>query len=112
MKNIFLFIVIFNLFSFQKNVIVESKFTVYGNCEICKETIERNLLRIKGVKKAEWIIKTQQLHIVYNSNLVSEEVIQQKISSIGYSTDKISANEEAYNKLHFCCKVEGACKPR
>ena len=41
-----------------------------------------------------------------------EDAIQQKISSIGYSTDKTAANQEAYNKLHFCCKVEDACKPR
>ena len=112
MKNIFIALLIFTMFSFQKNEIVDTKFTVYGNCEMCKNTIEKNLVKMKGVKKAEWTIKTQQLHIVYNSTLVTEEAIHQKISSIGYSTDKIAANEAAYNKLHFCCKVEDACKPR
>jgi cation transport ATPase len=79
---------------------------------MCKNTIEKNLIQMKGVKKAVWTIKTQQLHIVYNSTIVIEDAIQQKISSIGYSTDKTAANQEAYNKLHFCCKVEDACKPR
>ena len=112
MKNILLFTVLFSLFSFQKNAIVETKFTVYGNCEMCKKTIEENLLRMKGIKKAEWTIKTQQLHIVYNQEIVSEDAIHQKISSIGYATDKIVANEEAYKQLHYCCRVEGATKTK
>ena len=112
MKNIFFIAIVFSIFSFQKNEIIDTQFTVYGNCEMCKNTIEKNLIQMKGVKKAVWTIKTQQLHIVFNSAIVNDDAIQQKISSIGYSTDKIAANLEAYNKLHYCCKVENACKPR
>ena len=33
--------------------IVASQFMVYGNCEMCKKTIEKAALSIKGVKMAK-----------------------------------------------------------
>ena len=41
--------------------IVASQFMVYGNCEMCKKTIEKAALSIKGVKMAKWDIPSNQL---------------------------------------------------
>ena len=46
--------------------IVASQFMVYGNCEMCKKTIEKAALSIKGVKMAKWDIPSNQLSLIFN----------------------------------------------
>ena len=81
-------------------------FKVYGNCGMCKETIEGSLKKKDGVEKKEWNVKTKMMTVTYDPAKISLEQIKQKIAGSGYDTDGSTAKDEAYNKLHDCCKYE------
>lgn len=78
-------------------------FKVSGNCEQCKNRIE-NAVDIKGVKFAEWDVKTQLLKVIYRSDKVSEEKIKQTLLNAGHDVENQKANEESYKKLPACCQ--------
>lgn len=80
-------------------------FKVWGNCNMCKKTIEK-AAKIKGVSKAEWNKSTKILSVTYNTNLVSLDEIQKKIAEAGYDNDKYKADDKAYGKLNKCCQYE------
>ena len=84
--------------------IVASQFMVYGNCEICKKTIEKAALSIKGVKMAKWDIPSNQLSLFYHRRKVEVINIHNAIAKSGYSTSEIKAKKEDYNKLPMCCQ--------
>lgn len=80
-------------------------FKVWGNCGMCKKTIEKSL-RIEGVKKASWDVKSKQLTVSFNPKKTDLKKIQNAICGAGYDNDGCKGNDEAYNKLHSCCKYE------
>lgn len=81
------------------------KFKVWGNCGMCKKTIEKSL-RIDGVKKASWDVKSKQLTVSFNPKKIDLKKIQNAICNAGYDNDGCNGSDEAYNKLHSCCKYE------
>lgn len=82
--------------------VVHDTLRVEGNCEMCKERIEK-ALDVKGVRFADWNIQTKMLDIVYNPKKISEERIHAIINNAGHDTEKGKASDEAYKKLHPCC---------
>ncbi|QQS52712.1 MAG: cation transporter [Bacteroidota bacterium] len=109
MKRLIIFFdLIFLSFIFSSGVLAqqsnqtEAKFSVPGVCEQCKARIE-NAAYIKGVKFCEWNIDTQTLKVVYNSDKVSLESIQNSIASAGHNAGNIEADSIAYKKLPSCC---------
>lgn len=74
-----------------------------GNCEACKQQIEKTL-KINGITKAEWNAKTKLLIVTYSSHEIRNIDIQKKMAEAGYDTEKELATDEAYNKLEACCK--------
>ena len=84
--------------------IVASQFMVYGNCEMCKKTIEKAALSIKGVKMAKWDIPSNQLSLIFNRKKAELINIHHAIAKSGYSTSEIKAKKEDYNKLPICCQ--------
>ena len=84
--------------------IVASEFRVEGNCEICKKTIEKAALSVKGVKMAKWDIPSNLLSLIYNRRKVEVINIHNAIAKSGYSTSEIKAKKEDYNKLPKCCQ--------
>ncbi|MES2005513.1 MAG: cation transporter [Bacteroidota bacterium] len=74
-----------------------------GNCENCKQQIEKTL-KVEGIIKAEWNAKNQLLIVTYASHTIRNIDIQKKIAEAGYDTEKQRATDEAYNKLEACCK--------
>lgn len=81
-------------------------FKVYGNCGMCKETIEGALIKKDGVIKKSWDKKTKMLSITYNESKLNLLQIKQKLADVGYDTDEIRAKDETYNNLPDCCKYE------
>ena len=75
-----------------------------GQCEMCKDRIEKATFKIKGVKYSSWSIPKNKLSIIYNSNKVSLNDIKKQIAETGHDTDEITATDEAYENLHHCCK--------
>jgi len=89
-------------FSQKPPKVIESSFTVYGNCTICKERIETTLDH-KGIKQSNWDPKTKVLNVAYNPAKISELQIHQLIASVGHDTDKVKAKDEVYAELPYCC---------
>ena len=76
---------------------------VSGSCESCKERIEK-AVKIEGVTKADWNIKTKVLKFVYDPSKVNVDNIQKRIAAVGHDTPKYKAANKVYNALPSCCK--------
>ena len=81
-------------------------FKVYGNCEMCEKRIEKAALSIKGVKLADWVIPSNQINLIYNSNKVDLETIHRTIATKGHDTSEAKAKEEVYKELPVCCQYD------
>tara|TARA_B100001057_G_scaffold77450_1_gene72329 strand:+ start:176 stop:511 length:336 start_codon:yes stop_codon:yes gene_type:complete len=101
---ILLLIPIFSLSQEEKSKTNRAQFTVLGQCEMCKDRIEKATFKIKGVKYSSWSIPKNKLSIIYNSNKVSLNDIKNQIAETGHDTDEVLATDEAYENLHHCCK--------
>ena len=84
----------------------ETSFGVKGNCKMCKKTIETSALSLDGVHKAIWDVKTKQIDLVYDDQLVELTTIHNTIASSGYSTYLVDLNQEAYDNLPMCCQYD------
>ena len=84
----------------------ETYFGVKGNCKMCKKTIETSALSLDGVHKAIRDVKTKQIDLVYDDQLVELTTIHNTIASSGYSTDLVDLNQEAYDNLPMCCQYD------
>ena len=84
----------------------ETSFAVKGNCKMCKKTIETSALSLDGVHKANWDVKTKQIDLVYDEQLVELMTIHNTIAASGYSTELVDLNQEAYDNLPLCCQSD------
>lgn len=89
----------------QKKEVVKDSFKVWGECGMCKKTIEK-AAKDSGATAANWNEDTKQLTVTYNSNKTSNAKIQQAIAAAGYDTRDLTADDAAYNKLHECCRYD------
>jgi copper chaperone CopZ len=85
---------------------ITEKFTVYGNCGMCKKTIEGSLNDVKGISTAEWNMNTDEMTVFFDPKAISLDEIHGKIAAVGYDTEKQRAPDEVYEKLHSCCQYE------
>jgi len=85
------------------NSLTQSSFGVRGNCTMCKATIEKAALNVKGVAKAIWDIDKKKIDLSYNPEITNEMEIQKAVAASGYDTEKIKADVLAYNNLPKCC---------
>lgn len=108
MKNTLIILsLFFSTLSFSQTT---STVTVKGNCEECKERIEK-AAKIKGVKKAEWDKKTKIATITYDETKTNLNTIEKAIAKRGYETTNVKADNKAYSKLPDCCKYnDGECE--
>ncbi len=81
-------------------------FKVFGNCSMCKETIEGSLADNQWVYDAVWDKDSKMMEITYVSGNVSIEEIKLKIAGVGYDTEEYRADDEVYGNLHGCCQYE------
>jgi mercuric ion binding protein len=87
------------------NGVATSTFKVWGNCEMCKETIEGSL-KLNGISKADWNTESKMITVIYDSAKISLDQIQKNISSVGYDTDKYKGDDKAYKELADCCQYD------
>lgn len=87
------------------NGISTSTFKVWGNCDMCKETIE-NSLKVDGVQKADWNSDTKLMKISYDAKKISLDQIEKNIANVGYDNVKYKGDDAAYSSLHECCQYE------
>jgi len=89
-----------------KEDISKDTFKVWGNCEMCKKTIENAAKNVDGVITARWSVTKKYISVKYYANKTSIESIQQAIAAVGYDTEKYKSTEEDYNGLHGCCQYK------
>ena len=74
--------------------------------KMCKKTIETSAMSLDGVLKANWDVKTKQIDLVYDDQLVELMTIHNTIAASGYSTELVDLNQEAYDNLPLCCQYD------
>ena len=82
------------------------KIKVYGNCEMCKNRIEKAVNAIDGISKADWNIETKMLEVTFNDTKTDIHKVQMAVAKVGHDTDMHKAADEVYNKLPSCCKYD------
>ena len=79
---------------------------VWGNCGMCKKTIEEALAGVNGLIRGEWDVKKKVLHVEFDSSKTSVEMISKAVAASGYDTEYHTADNDAYNNLHTCCQYD------
>ncbi|RED50364.1 copper chaperone CopZ [Seonamhaeicola aphaedonensis] len=77
---------------------------VDGVCEMCKARIEKACLNTKGVKYAKWDVKTHQLSLIFDERKTNLKTVEENILAAGHDVKETKATDEAYAKVHHCCK--------
>lgn len=80
-------------------------FKVYGNCEMCKNRIEK-ATNHEGIVSAVWGVDTKVMIVIYDTMKITNNDIQKKIAFVGHDTDKYMADDKVYNELPGCCQYD------
>lgn len=83
-----------------------AQFQVWGNCGMCKKTIEKAAKAVAGVESSNWNVETHQFDLVYDASKTSVEKVHQAIAAAGYDTDAVRGDDTAYDNLHGCCQYD------
>ena len=78
---------------------------IYGNCEMCKSTIEK-AGNLKKIAVVDWDKNTKIATITYDTSKTNLDEVVKRISLSGYDSDNFRAPEKAYKNLHGCCQYE------
>jgi len=76
---------------------------------MCKERIEDALDR-KGIYKAVYNFKSEQLTVTYNAALFKEEQFHNMVAMVGHDTEDVKADNVVYSNLPDCCKYRDGAK--
>ncbi len=79
-------------------------FEVDGKCEMCKMRIEKAALNVPGIKYASWDIPSHQLSLIIDERKTNHMKVKTALVSVGHDTKELKATQEAYDKVHPCCK--------
>lgn len=82
---------------------------IYGNCDICKTTIEK-AGNLKKIAKVNWNKDTKMAMLTYDAKKTNQDEILKRIALSGYDSDKFLAPNNAYVKLKSCCQYERKSK--
>ncbi|WP_300488330.1 DUF3347 domain-containing protein [Flavobacterium sp.] len=82
---------------------------VYGNCGMCKRTIEK-AANERGIVKANWDIDSDMLTVTYDQTKTNTDAILKKVAYAGYDSDSFRAPDEAYKNLPECCQYDRPVK--
>ena len=104
MQKLFIaFLLVFSVSFGATTTTKKSTISVYGNCGMCKKTIE-SALKISAIKGASWNPDSKKLKISYLPSEISLDSIERRIAAVGYDTEHHRASDLEYNSLHKCCK--------
>lgn len=79
---------------------------VWGNCGMCKKTIEGSIAEMEGLSVGEWDVEKKVLHVEFDGAKTSIQAISEAVAGSGYDTEFHTAPDEAYNNLHSCCQYD------
>ncbi len=87
-----------------KSGFITTEFTVYGNCSMCKERIEKTLNGVAGISKANWDIDSKILTVNYDTAQIQLMDIHKKVAGAGHDTKQVEADSSSYQGLPKCCR--------
>lgn len=73
-------------------------------CEMCKNTLEKDLTFEKGVKSVNLDLETMVLNIAYIDSKTDPDKLRKRVTKVGYNADSLMRDPKAYEKLDECCK--------
>lgn len=82
---------------------------IYGNCDMCKSTIEK-AGNVKKIAKVTWNKDTKMATLTYDVKKTNQDEILKRIALAGYDSEKFLAPDNAYAKLQSCCQYERKAK--
>ncbi len=82
---------------------------IYGNCNMCKSTIEK-AGNVKKIAKVDWNKDTKMASIAYDQKATDLDDILKRIALAGYDSDTFRAPDDVYAKLPECCQYDRAVK--
>ena len=103
-KLIVLGLMLIGTVSFAQNKNAKATIEVDGVCLMCKTIIEKASIKTKGVKLANWDVKTHELKLIFDERKTSLKKIKESIVAVGHDTKDIKAKEDVYNNIDPCCK--------
>jgi len=92
------------VFAFAQEKNKKMTFEVEGRCHMCKARIEKAALQVTGVKFANWDIPSHQLSLIVDERKTNTMQIKSALVAVGHDTQDLKATQEAYDKIHPCCK--------
>ncbi|MFT5215541.1 MAG: mercuric ion binding protein [Glaciecola sp.] len=103
-KLIVLGLMLIGTVSFAQNKNAKATIEVDGVCLMCKTRIEKASIKTKGVKLANWDVKTHELKLIFDERKTSLKKIKESIVAVGHDTKDIKAKDDVYNNIDPCCK--------
>jgi len=101
------FLIVLGISFAQTSNVTVSEIKTSAVCEMCKERIEKNLKKVKGIISADLNVDTKILKVEFDSSKISLDEIKQRVSKIGYDADEVKRDPKAYKKLPKCCRIDG-----
>lgn len=84
--------------------IIHTMLIVSGNCDICKERIERAALSVAGVDSASWNISDGRLSLTFDPRKTTLDEISLAVAKAGHDTNLHRADRALQNQMPDCCK--------
>lgn len=78
---------------------------IYGNCAMCKNTIEK-AGNVKNTSEVVWNKETKMAMITYDANKTNQDEILKRIALAGYDSDQFLAPDNVYSQLPECCHYD------
>jgi hypothetical protein len=82
---------------------------IFGNCEMCKTTIEK-AGNVKDVTIVNWNKDTKMATFTYDAKKTNPDEILKRIALAGYDNSNFLAPDIAYSKLPECCHYKREAK--
>jgi copper chaperone CopZ len=81
-------------------------------CSMCKNKIEKALKSTLGISEALLNVKSKEVKVKYNPDLLSADQVRLVVINSGYNADEHARNPEAFAELPECCKDKSLCKEK
>lgn len=78
---------------------------IYGNCGICKTTIE-TAGNVKNAALVDWNKDTKMATLIYDTTKTNQDEILKRIALAGYDSDNFLVPDNMYPKLQNCCQYD------
>lgn len=80
-------------------------------CDMCKKTIETELVYEKGVKAVELDLARNLILVDFDTKKTDLAHIERAIAALGYAANDLSPDTAARKNLPECCRKEGCGLP-